>query len=359
MKLGFIGLGRMGKAMVLHLLEKGVDVVVFNRSSEKTKELLEKGAKSHPAHDAGSSKAKLLIRTAKGSARSLASARDDTFCNGKLAPTYNLSDFVHNLSTHRVIWLMVEHGKPVDEMINKLLEAGVTKGDIIIDGGNTFYKDSIRRYNSLKEKGIHYLDVGTSGGLEGARNGACLMVGGDLSIYNRVRPCFEAAACPGGYAYFGPAGAGHFVKMVHNGVEYGMLQAIGEGFEMLERGMPVTTPFARGTLAKTVKLDLHKVASNWIHGSVVRGWLMELLERALKNDPNLEKIEGVVGGGSTGEWTVATAKELKVETPVIEQSLEARKKSLDKPTFSGKVVAALRREFGGHEIKKSRTSRKK
>ncbi len=233
---------------------------------------------------------------------------------------------------------MVPHGTPVDEMIEKLLEAGVTKGDIIIDGGNSFYKDSVRRYELLKEKGINYLDIGTSGGLEGARNGACMMVGGDAKIYKKVEPILKLAAMGNGVAYFGQAGAGHFVKMVHNGVEYGMLQAIGEGFELLEKG-----PY---------KLDLHKVAYNWIHGSVVRGWLMELLERALKADPDLSNIEGVVGGGSTGEWTVATAKELGVETPVIENSLEARIKSLEKPTFSGKVVATLRNQFGGHEVKR-------
>ncbi len=326
----------MGREMVLRLLEQGVDVVVYNRSREKTEEL-----KSQIPN-------KFKIQN-----------------SGKLYKAYQLDQLVKLVESPRIIWLMVEHGKPVDEMIEKLtgrfhLKGGIdttpgeklTSGDIIIDGGNSFYKDSIRRYEFLKEKGIHYLDVGTSGGLEGARNGACMMVGGDEEIYRKVEPILKLAATKNGVAYFGPAGAGHFVKMVHNGVEYGMLQAIGEGFEMLEKGMPVTEPFARGTLAKPVGIDLHKVAFNWIHGSVVRGWLMELLERALRSDPKLEKISGVIGGGSTGGWTVETAKELKVETPVIEKSLEARKKSFAKPSFSGKVVAALRREFGGHEVKK-------
>lgn len=328
MKLGFIGLGRMGKVMVLHLLEKGVDVVVYNRTPQKVDELVQEKSK----------------------------IKNQKF--GELIPSYSIEELINNLKTPRIIWLMVEHGKPVDEMIEQLVGdyskvsieihlrgeldrtplVKLTTGDIIIDGGNSFYKDSIRRYKMLKQKGIHFLDIGTSGGLEGARNGACLMVGGDKEIFDKVQPILSKLAVNGGLAYFGPAGAGHFVKMVHNGVEYGMLQAIGEGFEILEKG-----PY---------KLDLQKVAANWSHGSVVRGWLMELLERALKSDSRLDTIEGVIGGGSTGEWMIEAAKELNVKTPVIEDSLTARKKSSTKPTFSGKVIAALRREFGGHKVKK-------
>lgn len=334
MKLGFIGLGRMGKAMVLRLLEQGVDVVVFNRTRERVDELVEAYEKSITYQVSRIKYKKEKIPNTKYVIRN----------TGLLTTSYSVQELVNNLKIPRIIWLMVPHGAPVDEMIDKLLEVGVTEGDIIIDGGNSFYKDSVRRYELLKAKGINYLDIGTSGGLEGARNGACLMVGGDLTTFNEVRPRLEAMVKPKGkVTYFGPAGAGHFVKMVHNGVEYGMLQAIGEGFEMLAKG-----PY---------KLDLHRVAFNWIHGSVVRGWLMELLEKALKVDPKLEKIEGVVGGGSTGEWTLQTAKELQVETPVMEKSLEARKKSLEKPTFSGKVVATLRNQFGGHEVKKYDISR--
>ncbi len=309
MKLGFIGLGRMGKAMVLRMLEQGVDVVAYNRTQHKLDEL---------NSEVQSSKFKVQN-------------------SGKFIKAYELDQLVKLLDPPRIIWLMVPHGAPVDEMIEKLLEAGIEKEDIVIDGGNSFYKDSIRRYKLLKTKGIHFLDIGTSGGLEGARHGACLMIGGDISIYKKARPLFEVAACAGGYAYFGPAGAGHFVKMVHNGIEYGMLQAIGEGFKILERA-----PY---------KLDLQKVAFNWTRGSVVRGWLMELLEKTLRVDPKLEEIQGVVGGGETGGWTVEVGKELGVSTPVIEKSLEARKKSIANPTFSGKVVAALRREFGGHDVK--------
>jgi len=323
-KIGFIGLGRMGKAMVLRLLEQGVSVVAYNRTVTKVDELVQEISDiKYPASSSGRQISKTHIK-------------DKKF--GELIPVYSLGELVNNLKPPRIIWLMVPHGPPVDEMINKLLEAGIERGDIVIDGGNSFYKDSVRRYQQLKQKGINFLDVGTSGGLEGARYGACLMVGGDLSVYNEVRPCFEVmVGSKGNVAYFGPSGAGHFVKMVHNGVEYGMLQAIGEGFEILEKG-----PY---------KLDLRKVAFNWVHGSVVRGWLMELLEKALAKDPRLATIEGIVGGGETGSWTIEVGKELGVKTPVMEKSLEARKKSLAKPTFSGKVVAALRREFGGHEIK--------
>lgn len=334
MKLGFIGLGRMGKAMVLHLLEEGVDVVVYNRTPEKTDELKNIIPSANDGSLANANSDKL-----RDPSTSLRSAQDDTSGFVHITPTYNIRDFVYNLSTPRVIWLMVEHGKPVDEVIESLIASGLDKGDIIIDGGNSFYKDSVRRFKYLKEKGIHFLDIGTSGGLEGAREGACLMIGGDISIYNEVQPLFRLIAGEkGGYAYFGSAGAGHFVKMVHNGVEYGMLQAIGEGFEILEKG-----PY---------QLDFHKVSQNWNKGSVVRGWLMELLEKALAKDSNLEKIEGVIGGGSTGSWTLETAKELKANIPVIAESMKARERSTKNPSFSGKVVAALRYEFGGHEIQK-------
>lgn len=315
MKIGFIGLGKMGQAMVLHLLEKGVDVVVYNRSREKTDQI-----KSQIPNPKSQLNSKLKIQNW-----------------GELIPTYSLIELINKLNSPRVIWLMVEHGKPVDEVINQLKNGGIEKGDVIIDGGNSFYKDTVSRYDELRKLGIHYIDAGTSGGLEGARNGACLMIGGEEKIYKQLESLFKLIAGKiGGYQYFGPAGAGHFVKMVHNGVEYGMLQAIGEGFEILSKG-----PY---------KLDFQKVAANWNKGSVVRGWLMELLERALTSDPKLSKIEGVVGGGSTGQWTVQTAKELGVDAPVIKDSLNARKKSQTKPSFAGKVVAALRNQFGGHLI---------
>lgn len=311
MKIGFIGLGRMGHAMVLRLIERGVDVVVFNRSKDKV--------------DAIELDLKRLIAPSK--------------YQGSLEKSYTIEELIGKLKSPQIIWLMVPHGSPVDEMVQALLTAGLKKGDIVIDGGNSFYKDTVRRYKQLQAYGIHYIDAGTSGGLEGARNGACIMVGGEENIVKDVAPIFTAAAMTDGWAYFGPSGAGHFVKMIHNGVEYGMLQAIGEGFELLAK-----SPY---------NLDLHKVAFNWTKGSVVRGWLMELLERALGKDPRLDGLAGVVGGGETGEWTVATARELLASTPVMDASLQARKDSQKKPTFAGKIVAALRNQFGGHPVERS------
>jgi len=304
MKLGFIGLGKMGQAMVFNLVEKGIEAVVFNRTAGKMDEL------------AGQVK------------------------NGRiLTKAYSYKEFIEKLPRPRIIWLMVEHGQAVDEVIEELIQNGLEKEDIVIDGGNSFYKDSVRRYNFLKEKGIHFLDAGTSGGLEGARKGACIMVGGERDVFEKVRAYFEAmAGRAGDVAYFGQSGAGHFVKMVHNGVEYGMLEAIAEGFELLKK-----SPY---------KLDLQKVAVNWSKGSVVRGWLMDLLVKAFRDYPNLEAIEGKVGGGSTGEWTIETAKELKAEIPAIEAAVKTRKQTQRVPTYAGKVIAALRNQFGGHKIEK-------
>lgn len=303
MKLGFIGLGKMGQAMVLNLAEKGIEVVVFNRTFGKMDEL------------AGQVK----------NARILTKA-------------YSYKELVEKLPRPRIIWLMVEHGKAVDEVIGNLLENGLEASDIVIDGGNSFYKDTVRRYQHLQEKGICFLDAGTSGGLEGARKGACIMVGGDKEVFEKVRAYFEAMAGEkGDVTYFGPSGAGHFVKMVHNGVEYGMLEAIGEGFELLARS--------------DYKPDLNKVAINWSKGSVVRGWLMDLLIKAFRDFPDLATIEGKVGGGSTGNWTLETAKELNTEIPAIEAAVKARKQTQRVPTYAGKVIQALRNEFGGHDLR--------
>ena len=307
-QIGFIGLGRMGRNVVLHLLDQGMDVIAYNRTREKIDQL----------------KAE----------------------NPKLKPAYNVKELVGQLQAPRTIFLMVPNGVPVDDMISQLLASGLQKGDCVIDGGNTYYKDTVRRSVELASKEIHYIDCGTSGGLEGARNGACLMIGGDkeavitlewvwnvLSGSNGAVP--HEASAKGGWAHFGPSGAGHFVKMVHNGVEYGMNQALGEGFEILSKG-----PY---------ELDFAKVAHNWSHGSVVRGWLVELLAKAFDADPKLDQYTGKVGGGETGKWTLEAAKEFGVEVDVIEESIEAREKSQAKPTFAGKVVSALRAGYGGHK----------
>ncbi len=314
MKIGFIGLGKMGQGIVESFIEKGVNVVGFNRTKEVTQEFSEKLK----------SKSEKLNQKNK---------------NGNFTPSYSLDEFVEILQSPRIIWIMVSHGVPVDQVIDGL-RPFLDKGDILIDAGNSFYKNSQRRYKELKKYGIHFLDIGTSGGLEGARNGVCLMVGGDTESFRKVEPLLKIIAVKDGYSYFVPSGAGHFVKMVHNGVEYGMLQSLGEGFAILEK-------------SKEYNLDLHKVSQNWVHGSVVRGWLVELLEKAFKKDARLSSISGVVGGGSTGEWTVSIAKELGVDIPIIEGSLKERQKTRTKPTFAGKIVAALRKEFGGHEVMKS------
>lgn len=279
-QLGFIGLGRMGSNMVLHLREQGIEVVSYNRTPTKE------------------------------------------------ASVSTVDDLVQKLSSPRVIFLMVS-AAAVDDVIGKLT---LTMGDIVIDGGNCYYKDSVRRAGELQSKGIHFIDCGVSGGLEGARHGACLMIGGEKDVVKHLDWLWDAM---GSWDYFGPSGAGHFVKMVHNGVEYGMNQALGEGFEILSKG-----PY---------DLDFAKIAHNWSHGSVVRGWLVELLAKAFDTDPKLDEYSGKVGGGETGRWTLDTAKELGVDAEVLEEALEAREKSQKNPTFAGKVVSALRAGYGGHK----------
>ena len=266
--------------MVLRLQELGIDVVTYNRTAT-------------------------------------AQATASTF-----------EELVVKLTSPRVIFLMVS-ASAVDEVIGKL---SLTSGDILIDGGNCFYKDAIRRANDLKTKSVHFIDCGTSGGLKGARFGACLMLGGDKDIVASLDWLWRSL---GTWTYFGPSGAGHFVKMVHNGVEYGMNQALGEGFEILSKG-----PY---------ELDFAKVARSWSRGSVVRGWLVELLAKAFDSDPKLDQFTGSVGGGETGIWTLKAAKEFGVDAEVIEEAVEAREKSQKNPTFAGKVVSALRDGYGGHK----------
>src|SRR3989338_4213263 len=246
MKIGFIGLGRMGKAIVRHLLEEGVDVVIYNRTREKMNEFLNE----YNAED-----------------------KDGKKNRGKLQLADDFRSLIQQLETPRMIWVMVEHGKAVDEVIDNLIISDIKKGDIVIDGGNSFYKYSIRRYKKLKSLGVDFLDVGTSGGIEGARTGACLMAGGEREVFEKSLPLLEKIAVKNGIGYFGEAGGGHYVKMVHNGVEYGMLQALGEGMEILANSH--------------YNFDLKAVAGNWKNGSVVRGWLVELLERVLEKDPKL------------------------------------------------------------------------
>lgn len=296
MKIGFIGLGRMGFNMVLNLKEHKIDVVAYNRHPEPARKIKKKG----------------------------------------ISVAFSIEELVSKLPKQKIIWIMVTAGKPVDAVIDEILPY-LNANDVIIDGGNSFYKDSIRRNKKLKSKKIHFIDIGTSGGLSGARYGASLMIGGDKKIFKKIEPICRAVSAKNGYAYVGSAGAGHFVKMVHNGIEYAWLQAAGEGFELLSKG-------------HYKNLDLRKISETWKNGSIIQSKMMEWAEDAFKKDAKLSKIQGIVGGGETGEWALKTAKEHKVEFETLSLALKSRKKSRKEPRFAGKVVAALRNEFGGHKV---------
>lgn len=298
-----MGLGRMGSNLVLNLIEHGHEVIGFNRTPEVTKEFFKKEVKNKRF----------------------------------FVPAYSHKELVSNLKAPRVIWLMVSAGGAVDENINALVPF-LDKGDIVIDGGNSNFKDSQRRAGELEKKGIYFLDVGTSGGISGARNGACLMIGGERKIVERLKGVFKDIAVKDGFSYIGPSGSGHFVKMVHNAIEYGIMQAIGEGFELIARG-----PY-KG-------LDLADIARVWNHGSVIRGWLMELAQSALRKDPKLEKIEDYVEDSGEGRWSILTAIENNVPLDIAAFSLFNRFRSRQADSFSLKLLAALRNEFGGHKVK--------
>jgi 6-phosphogluconate dehydrogenase len=250
----------------------------------------------------------------------------------------SLEELAGMLPTPRVVWIMVPAGAPVESVIDSL-EPTLEDGDTLIDGGNSHFKDSVRRAERLRAKGVSYLDVGTSGGLEGAEKGANLTIGGSEEAYLAVVPLLESVARPDGYLHCGPSGAGHYVKMVHNGIEYAMLQALGEGFEMLR-----SAPY---------DLDMTAIARDWNNGCVIRSWMLELLGDALEGDPRLDTLTGDVGGGETGRWMVETAMELGVPTPSIALSLLMRYRSRQDDTFAGRIVAAVRREFGGHAVKEA------
>jgi 6-phosphogluconate dehydrogenase len=297
MELGMIGLGRMGANMTERLMLGGHRVITYDRSAEAVQRVVDKGA----------------------------------------VGAHSLADFVKQLSLPRAIWLMVPSGDPVDQTIEQL-RSQLSKGDILIDGGNSNYKDSIRRAEKLKQQGLHFVDAGTSGGIWGLKVGYCMMVGGEKEIVARLEPIFKTLAPKDGFLHVGPSGAGHFVKMIHNGIEYGMLQAYGEGFELLK--------------ASQFDLDLGKISHLWNQGSVVRSWLLELCESAFQKDPQLASIKGYVEDSGEGRWTVQEAIERNVPAPVLMLSLFARFASRQDSSFSAKVIAALRNEFGGHAVKK-------
>lgn len=298
MKIGLIGLGKMGYQLALNMKDHGHQVVAYSRSAQKAAGLSADGFEG----------------------------------------TADLKEFSTSLSAPRLIWLMVPAGEAVDQMIAQLIPF-LNQGDIIVDGGNSHYRDSIRHAGELQNKGFEYVDIGISGGPSGARSGACMMIGASEEIYNYLEALFLELCLENGCLRVGPNGAGHYVKMVHNGIEYGMMQAIAEGFELMDSG-----PY---------ELDYEALAGLWNNGSVIRSWLIELTANLFAKDPHLEQIKGVAGSSGTGLWTVEEALAVKVPVPVIAQALFARYRSEQEDAFSAKLVAGLRREFGGHDIEKA------
>jgi len=300
MQIGMIGLGRMGMNMAIRLLLGKHKVAVFNRTPDKTEEIAKKGAKA----------------------------------------AFSVEKLVAALKPPRSVWIMLPAGKPTDDMINSLLPL-LKKGDTIIDGGNSFYKDDIRRAETLKKADISYVDAGVSGGIWGLKKGYCLMAGGEKAVCKKIEPIFRTLAPKDGYLYCGPAGAGHFVKMVHNGIEYGMMSAYGEGFGILD-----ASPYSG-------YLNFGEVAHLWNQGSVIRSWLLELAEEAFKKDNRLTQLEAYVEDSGEGRWTVQQAIETAVPAPVITASLFQRFRSRDSNAFSDRLLAALRNEFGGHAVRQN------
>lgn len=293
MKIGFVGLGRMGGNMVFNLMDKGHKIVVYNRTSEVTRKFVKKGA----------------------------------------IGSYSFEEMVGKLSGQKVIWLMIT-ARAVDENINNLLPY-LNKGDILIDGGNSYYKDSIRRANNLKKKGVHYLDVGTSGGIDGARHGACMMIGGEKKIFKKVEKLFRDMCVKDGYGYMGSSGSGHFVKMVHNGIEYGMMSAIGEGVNAVKKH------------SKKFKTDLKEVTKVYSHGSIIEGRLMDWTRIGM-NRNYFKKISGKVPKGETEEEMKNLIK--LANMPILKQSVNERKKTRKNGSFFGKLISVMRNEFGGHKF---------
>jgi 6-phosphogluconate dehydrogenase len=262
---------------------------------------------------------------------------DEVKNNKQLKLHDSIESLIKDLNKPRIIWLMVPSGEITDNVINEVSSL-LEKDDIIIDGGNSNYNDTLRRAKDLKAKQLNFIDCGTSGGTDGARYGASLMVGGDKKIVKSIEWLFEALATEDGYAYMGKTGSGHFVKMVHNGIEYGMMQAIGEGFELLEKS--------------EFDLDYQEVSKVWAHGSIIQGLLMDTAYSAFKKDDKLESIIGRVDDSGEGQWTIEAALKYKASIPVISNSLFARYKSRDEEHFSEKIVAAMRYEFGRHKVYK-------
>ncbi|MBI4400872.1 MAG: decarboxylating 6-phosphogluconate dehydrogenase [Nitrospirae bacterium] len=297
MELGFIGLGKMGMNMVTRLQRDRHRVVVYDRSTDLIAQAKEQG------------------------------------CIG----TSSLAEMASKLAAPRVVWIMVPSGAPTEETV-LAMAALLQSGDIIIDGGNTRFHDDVRRAAELKQKGIHYVDVGTSGGIWGLKLGYCLMVGGEDAVVKRLEPIFKTLAPENGWAYMGGHGAGHYVKMVHNGIEYSMMQGYAEGFELMSKS--------------EYRLDLAKIADLWMHGSVVRSWLLELTAEALKQDPKLEGLKGYVQDSGEGRWTILDALDKDVPVPTLTAALFTRFRSRQQESFAEKLLAAMRNAFGGHAVRR-------
>jgi len=299
MDIGITGLGRMGAGMAERWVRNGHRVVAHNRSRGPVEELAGKGAE----------------------------------------PAYSIEELVGKLQAPRAVWIMLPAGDVTEQMIQTLIQL-LSPGDTIIDGGNTNFNDDIRRANMLKQHGLNYIDQGTSGGVWGLENGFCIMVGGEQELVKRLEPAFLTLAPTDGYVHCGPVGSGHFVKMVHNGIEYGMMQAYAEGFEIMR--------------AKTdFNLNLYNISSAWRYGSVVRSWLLDLTVDAFKEDPDLAQLKGYVEDSGEGRWTIQAAIDLNVPAPVITLSLFERFHSRQPESFAAKVLAAMRKGFGGHAVKKA------
>lgn len=297
MEIGFIGLGKMGMNMVTRLQRDKHRVVTYDRTAD-------------------------LVKQAEGQG-----------CQGAAS----LADLVSKLKAPRAVWIMVPSGAPTEETVSAVA-ALLQKGDAIIDGGNTRFVDDVRRAAELKKKGIDYIDAGTSGGVWGLKLGYCLMVGGDKEPVKRLEPVFKTLAPEKGWAHVGGCGAGHYVKMVHNGIEYSMMQGYAEGFELMSKS--------------DYNLDLGKIADLWMHGSVVRSWLLELAAGALTEDPKLKNLKGYVQDSGEGRWMIADAIDKDVPVPTLTTALFTRFRSRQEESFAEKMLAALRNAFGGHSVRK-------
>ncbi len=301
MELGMIGTGRMGSNMAQRLLDGGHSVMVYDPVPAAMTTVVARGAR----------------------------------------PATSIADLASKLGVPRVVWLMVPSGRPTEETLLTLANE-LSQDDIVIDGGNSYYKDSVRRAAAMDERGIRFLDAGTSGGIWGLKEGYCLMVGGSREAYQQVEPILRTLAPTpdDGYGYVGPSGAGHFVKMVHNGIEYGLMQSYAEGFELMDA-------------KREFGLDLHRVAEIWRYGSVVRSWLLDLAASALRDDPKLQSLDAYIEDTGEGRWTVQESVELGVPAPVITLSLQARFRSRENQPLGNKMLAAFRQQFGGHAVRKA------